>query len=122
MKSTPRMPPTKAISEMDKRLGGSLFPSLAHKKSAGSVKIAPAARDSPAEPIVCTILLSRIESFFIIRRITPMEITAAGMDADTVMPTRSPKYAFAAPKIIASSTPMTIDVTVNSGVILSAGI
>lgn len=27
-----------------------------------------------------------------------MEITAAGMDADTVIPTLSPKYAFAPPK------------------------
>ena len=119
--STPRTPPTKAISEIVSRFGASVFPSFAHKNKAGSVNIAPAARDSPAEPIVCTMLLSRIESFFIITRITPIEITAAGIDAETVIPTRRPRYAFAAPKIIASKTPMMIDVAVNSGVTLSAG-
>ena len=52
----------------------------------------------------------------------PIEITAAGIEADIVMPTRRPRYAFAAPKTTASSTPKTIEVTVNSGTILSAGI
>ena len=51
-----------------------------------------------------------------------MAITAAGMEAETVIPTRSPKYAFAAPKITARSIPITIEVTVSSGVIFSAGI
>ena len=55
-------------------------------------------------------------------RITPMEITAAGIEADTVIPTRSPRYALAAPKTTARIIPMIIDVTVNSGVIFSAGI
>ena len=55
------------------------------------MKIAPAASDSPAEPIVWTMLLSRMEFFFMILRITPMEITAAGMEADTVIPTRRPR-------------------------------
>ena len=63
----------------------------AHKKSAGKVKIAPAAKDSPAEPIVWTILLSRMEFLRIIMRITPIAITAAGIDAETVIPTRSPR-------------------------------
>ena len=57
-----------------------------------------------------------------ITRITPIEITAAGIDADTVIPTRSPKYAFAAPKITARSIPITMEVTVSSGITLSAGI
>ena len=39
-------------------------------------------------------------------RITPIEITAAGMDAETVIPTRSPRYALAAPNTIARMTPM----------------
>ena len=56
-----------------------------------------------------------------ITRITPIEITAAGMDADTVIPTLSPKYAFAAPNTIANNTPIITDVTVNSGVTFSAG-
>ena len=55
------------------------------------VKIAPAASDSPALPIVCTMLFSRIESRRSMKRITPIDITAAGTLADTVSPTRSPR-------------------------------
>ena len=40
--------------------------------------MAPAATDSLAEPMVCTMLFSRMESLLRITRITPMEITAAG--------------------------------------------
>jgi hypothetical protein len=50
-----------------------------------------AAEDSPEEPMVCTMLFSRIESRFRILRMIPMEMTAAGIDADTVIPTRSPR-------------------------------
>ena len=89
--------------------------------SAGSVKIAPAARDSPAEPMVCTILFSNMESLRRILRMMPMEMTAAGMDAETVMPTFRPRYALAPPNTIARSAPMITAVTVNSGIILSAG-
>ena len=35
----------------------------------------------------------------------PIDKTAAGIDAETVMPAKSPKYAFAAPKIIDSRIP-----------------
>ncbi len=52
----------------------------------------------------------------------PIEMTAAGIDADTVMPTRRPKYAFAPPNTIANNTPNTIEVPVNSGIVLFAGI
>ena len=51
-----------------------------------------------------------------------MEITAAGIDAEIVIPTRKPKYAFAAPKTTARIIPTMIDVTVISGRTLSAGI
>ncbi len=122
IKNTPSRPPRSAISVISIIPGLSILPSAAHKKSAGSVKIAPAASDSPAEPIVCTKLLSRIEFFRIIIRITPIEITAAGIDADTVIPTLRPRYAFAAPNITDKSTPIIIEVTVISGVTLSAGI
>ena len=50
-----------------------------------------------------------------------MEITAAGIEADTVIPTRNPKYAFAAPNATAIIMPKIMDVTVNSGRDLSAG-
>ena len=52
----------------------------------------------------------------------PIEITAAGIDAETVSPTRKPRYAFAALKMIARIAPVTIEVTVISGSFLSAGI
>ena len=52
----------------------------------------------------------------------PIAITAAGIEADTVIPTRSPRYAFAAPKTTARIIPVIMDVIVNSGVTFSAGI
>ena len=91
MKNTPKRPPINAIKVISKIPGLSVTPSAAHKKRAGRVNIAPAATDSPAEPTVCTILLSKIEFFFIITLITPIAITAAGIEAETVMPTLSPR-------------------------------
>ncbi len=118
---TPSRPPISAVSEIDSIPGASLTPSVAHRKKTGIVKIAPAASDSPAEPIVCTMLLSSMD--FLFRRILkiPMETTAAGIDAETVIPTRSPRYALAAPNTTARSTPVATDVTVNSDVTFSAG-
>ena len=52
----------------------------------------------------------------------PIEITAAGIEAEIVIPTIRPRYAFAAPNTIARMIPITIEVTVNSGTTLSAGI
>ena len=57
---------------------------------AGIVKITPAARLSPAEAAVCTMLFSRMLDSRNSRRIA-IEITAAGMDADTVMPANIPR-------------------------------
>ena len=91
MKNTPSRPPNSAMIVMVKSEGTSITPSLAQRNNAGIVKMEPAASDSPAEPMVCTMLFSRMESFFMIIRITAMEITAAGMEADTVMPTRNPR-------------------------------
>ena len=54
-------------------------------------------------------------------RITPIEITAAGIEAETVIPTLSPRYAFAPPNMMARMIPKMIEVAVNSGIILSAG-
>ena len=124
MNKTPNVPPTSAIKKISKSPGASIpsTPSAAHKNNAGNVKIAPAATDSPAEPIVCTMLFSKIESLLRITRIIPMERTAAGIDADTVIPTLNPRYAFAAPKTTAKRIPMNSDVNVNSGTILSAEI
>ena len=58
--------------------------------SPGIVKITPAASDSPAEAAVWTMLFSRMfDSLNILRM--PMEMTAAGIDADTVMPANRPR-------------------------------
>lgn len=51
-----------------------------------------------------------------------IEITAAGMDADTVKPMRRPRYAFAAPNTMARIIPSAIAVTVSSGSDLDEGI
>jgi hypothetical protein len=58
------------------------------KSRAGSVKTAPAAMDSPAEPMVCTMLFSRIVERP--RRLnTALASTAMGIEAETVSPARS---------------------------------
>src|SRR5260221_2031209 len=87
--------------------------------SAGNVKIAPAATASPADAIVCTKLFSRIVDPPSVRRIA-IEMTAAGMLAETVRPAYRPRYAFALPRISASATPSTIPRAVNSRGAVSA--
>ena len=66
------------------------FPLLENQKVIYLDTAATSQKPVPAEPIVCTRLLSKMEFFRMITRITPMEITAAGMDAETVIPTRNP--------------------------------
>src|SRR6185503_11679690 len=80
---------------------------------AGIVNTTPPATDSPAEPIVCTILFSRIvepPSFLS----TEMASTAIGIDALTVRPARRPRYTVEAPKIRPKIAPMMIARAVNS--------
>ena len=75
----------------------------------------PAATDSPAEPIVCTILFSRIvalPNFLIIE----IDKTAIGIEALTVNPTFNPRYTVAAPKMIPNIAPSIIAFGVNSGI------
>lgn len=91
MKKIPRDPPIAAMTAMVTREGAVVIPSFAQRKMAGRVKMAPAATDSPAEPMVCTMLFSRMESLRRMMRMTPMEMTAAGMEAEMVIPTRSPR-------------------------------
>ncbi len=62
--------------------------------SAGMVTPTPKAIDSPAEPVVCTILFSRIVAWRRLNaRVSPrksvIERTATGIEAETVMPTLS---------------------------------
>src|SRR5579864_4383251 len=71
---------------------------------AGIVKITPAAADSPAEPVVCTMLFSRMVERPNARRIE-IDSTEIGIDADTVSPARSPTYTETAPNKIPNSDP-----------------
>ena len=65
------------------------------KIKAGMVKIIPAAKDSPADAAVCIWFASRIEEGFplILEKYFRANIptTAAGIDADTVMPALRPR-------------------------------
>src|SRR5438132_13085451 len=84
------------------------------------VNTTPPATDSPAEPIVCTMLFSRIvepPSFFR----TEIARTAIGIDALTVRPARRPRYTVDAPKSRPNSDPMTTALSVNSAGDCDAG-
>ena len=59
------------------------------KMSAGSVKITPPATDSPADPVVCTMLFSRMVALPRARS-SEMDRTAIGIEAATVRPARKP--------------------------------
>src|SRR5438552_17830647 len=88
--------------------------------SAGIVNTTPPATVSPADPIVCTMLFSRIvapPSFFS----TEIASTAIGIDALTVRPARSPGYAVEAPKRSPKRPPTTIPSPVNPAGACDAG-
>ena len=84
------------------------------------MKITPAASDSPDEATVWTMLVSRIDPRRNTRK-TATAITAAGIDALTVSPTRSPRYALAAPKTIESRMPTATALAVSSPTDSAAG-
>ena len=80
MSSTPSMPPTTATTATLPMVRS--YPS---SRMAGRVKTMPAAIDSPAEPVVCTMLFSRMVDFpRVLKKATAS--TAIGMEADTVRP------------------------------------
>ncbi len=77
------------------------------------VNTTPPATDSPADPMVWTMLFSRMvdpPSFFS----TEIASTAMGMDALTVRPARRPRYTVDAPNNSPNSAPMTTAFSVNS--------
>ena len=86
----------------------------ARKSSAGMVKTTPAATDSPAEPIVCTMLFSRIVELPSFLK-TAIERTAIGTEAETVRPARSARYTVAAPNRTPKKMPSRTALSVNSG-------
>ena len=78
------------------------------------MKTTPAATDSPAEPMVWTMLFSRIVEPPK-RLSTEMASTAIGIDALTVSPARRPRYTVEAPKINPNAAPSRMALGVNSG-------
>src|SRR4051794_17384577 len=90
------------------------------KISAGIVKTTPPATDSPADPIVWTMLFSRMVDPPS-RLSTEIASTAIGIDALTVRPARRPRYTVDAPKSSPNSDPMTTALSVNSAGDADAG-
>src|SRR5579871_3889179 len=94
--------------------------------SAGIVTPTPNAIDSPADPVVCTMLFSRIVALrtpviWENNRNSVIDNTATGIDADTVNPTFNTRYSDDAPKIIPNIAPITTAGQVNSGTSTSSG-
>src|SRR4029077_5215621 len=88
--------------------------------SAGSVKIAPAASPSPDAAAVCTMLFSRMLDWRKRRR-TAIEMTAPGVEADTVIPAQRPREAVGPAGRRDSTTPRTRALIVISGSVTDAG-
>src|SRR6266705_5452621 len=110
MKSTPSQPPSNASGKMRQKVNSVPKP---RKISAGSVNITPAASDSPAEPVVCTMLFSRMVARPNALRML-MDSTAIGIEAETVSPARNPTYTLTAPNSRPNRAPKTTARTVNS--------
>ena len=83
------------------------------KRKPGKVNATPDAILSPALPVVCIILFSRI---VVLKNLRPnvIAITAMGIEAETVKPAFKARYTVAAPKITPNKLPNRIDFTVNS--------
>ena len=113
MKSTPSQPPISARKKTPQYCSGK-----PRKISAGSVKITPPAMDSPAEPVVCTMLFSRMLTLPNARRML-MESTAMGIEAETVSPARRPTYTVTAPKNRPARMPTKMARKENSGRMVS---
>ena len=116
MNSTPSQPP---ISARKKTRQYSVFSENPMKISAGSVKMTPAATDSPAEPVVCTMLFSRIVDLPNARRME-IDSTEMGIDAETVSPARNPTYTETAPNSAPKIAPRITARQLNSVIVLDA--
>src|ERR1017187_3856497 len=112
---TPRTPPVRAIRNVTGILIGK-----PRKMSAGIVKTTAAATDSPADPVVWTMLFSRIVVFPSFLRIV-IAMTAIGIDADVVRPTFRPRQTEAAPKTIRRTDPSATARNVSSAGASEAG-
>src|SRR5229473_8308369 len=117
MNNTPSHPPSSAIGKIRQNVNSDPKP---RKISAGSVNITPAANDSPADPVVCTMLFSRIVERPNARRML-IDSTEIGIDADTVNPARSPTYTVTAPKSSPNTPPSSTARNENSVRLCAAG-
>src|SRR4051794_30855618 len=111
----PRMPPR--TETVITRTGSISNPS---SKSAGIVTPTPNAIDSPALPVVWTMLFSRMVALrtpnaFEKARNRVIESTAIGTEAETVSPTLRTRYSDDAPNRMPSSAPVRTVGQVNSG-------
>src|SRR5216684_911573 len=117
MNSTPSQPPKSAIGKIRQNVNSDPNP---RKISAGKVNITPAASDSPADPVVCTMLFSRIVERPNARRML-IDSTEIGIDADTVNPARNPTYTVTAPNSSPNSPPSSTARNENSFKLCEAG-
>ena len=81
------------------------------------MKITPAASDSPVEAMVLDTVISSTVPFNPLNMAA--DITAAGIAAETVMPTFRPRYALAAAMTMDNTTPRTRARTVSSSILTS---
>ena len=84
----PNRPPNNAIASVGNH---SISTQMPMTSIAGTVKITPAANDSPALAMVCTALFSRILTSLKRLRRMSIDITAAGILAETVIPAYKPR-------------------------------
>src|SRR5271167_1833106 len=117
MNSTPSHPPSSASGKIRQKVNSDPNPK---KISAGIVNITPAASDSPADPVVCTILFSRIVDRPNARKML-IDKTAIGIDADTVKPARNPTYTVTAPNSSPNNAPSSTARNENSVKLSAAG-
>ena len=118
VKMVPKTPPKIATQKTVTKFMSSANPIT---NNAGMVKMIPAAKDSPAEVIVCTTLFSRIVTSLNLSNLSnSIDMTAAGMEADTVIPMYNPRYVFAAVINAPKTRPSTMARTVNSAMFSSA--
>src|SRR3954447_23556297 len=80
---------------------------------AGRVNTIPAAIDSPAEPVVWTMLFSRMVDRPRVRK-NATDSTAMGIDAETVSPILSARYTLEAAKTMPRTAPRITARTVSS--------
>ena len=112
----PSHPPSNAMARVMPQLMSVHKPTT---RKAGTVKITPAAKLSPALAMVCTLLFSRMVTSLNINLRMIIDMTAAGMLAETVIPAYRPRYALAAVINTPSTIPTPSTLTVSSGMVTS---